>query len=108
MSWLTVIWSMAASASLTLALMHLAIWIKQRNNLSHLLFSVAAIAVAGIAAGELAMMLPGRPSSSARAAMDTLTDLHSHHLFGWICASLLPLGAGLACLVSVPPPVCLL
>src|SRR5437867_7626708 len=41
--------------------MHLAIWVKQRNNLSHLLFSVAAIAVAGIAAGELKMMLAQRP-----------------------------------------------
>src|SRR4051794_30200552 len=61
MSWLTVIWSMAASACLTLALIHVFIWIKQRSNLSHLLFSVAAIAVAGVAAGELEMMLAQTP-----------------------------------------------
>ena len=67
MSWLTVIWSMAASASLTLALMHLAIWIKQRSNLSHLLLSVAAIAVAGIAACELGMMLSQTPEQFGHA-----------------------------------------
>ena len=67
MSWLTVIWSMAASACLTLALMHLAIWIKQRGNISHLLFAVAAIAVAGVAAGELRMMLAQTPAQFAIA-----------------------------------------
>jgi PAS domain S-box-containing protein len=67
MSWLTVIWSMAASACLTLALMHLAIWVKQRSNLSHLLFSVAATAVAGVAAGELKMMLAQTPEQFGMA-----------------------------------------
>ena len=58
---------MAASACLTLALMHLAIWIKQRGNISHLLFAVAAIAVAGVAAGELRMMLAQTPAQFAIA-----------------------------------------
>src|SRR4051812_21622538 len=61
MNWVTVIWSMAASACLTLAAIYLIIWIKQRADLDHLLFSVAATAVAGIAVGELRMMCATTP-----------------------------------------------
>src|SRR3954467_8514864 len=61
MDWLTVIWSMAASACLTLALIYLISWFQQRANLDHLLFSIAAIAIAGIAASELRMMRAQTP-----------------------------------------------
>ena len=61
MQWLTVIWSMALSACITLALMHLSIWLKDRSNLALLLFSLAAISVAGVGAGELLMMRAQTP-----------------------------------------------
>ena len=56
MSWITVAWSMVASACLTLAIVHLVIWFKQTEQRAHLLFSVTAISVAAIASGELLMM----------------------------------------------------
>ena len=56
MSIVTIIWSMTASACLTLALIHLLIWSRQRSSLVNLLFSSAAISTAAIAALELMMM----------------------------------------------------
>jgi two-component system, LuxR family, sensor kinase FixL len=56
MSWITIAWSMAASACLTLAIVHLVIWLRQTDQLAHLLFSVTAISVTAIAACELLMM----------------------------------------------------
>jgi two-component system, LuxR family, sensor kinase FixL len=56
MSWITIAWSMMASACLTLAMVHLIIWFKQRSQRAHLLFSVTAVAVAAIAACELLAM----------------------------------------------------
>ena len=67
MSWLTVIWSMAAAACLTLASMHGLIWFKQRSALHHLLFSLAAIGVAGVSGGELAMLRSQTPEQFALA-----------------------------------------
>src|SRR5262249_11405413 len=40
----------------TLALLHLIVWARHRTNLANLLFSLAAVGVAGIAEGELIMM----------------------------------------------------
>jgi two-component system, LuxR family, sensor kinase FixL len=56
MSWVTVIWAMVASACLTLAMVHLAIWFKQAGQHANLLFSVMAISVTAIAACELLLM----------------------------------------------------
>jgi two-component system, LuxR family, sensor kinase FixL len=56
MSWITVIWSMVASAILTLALLHLIIWFNQRRQWAHLFFSIAAISVAVVAGMELKAM----------------------------------------------------
>jgi signal transduction histidine kinase len=56
MSWLTVIWSMSASACLTLGVVYAIIWAKQRRDRYHLLFSIAAVSIAGVAFGELGMM----------------------------------------------------
>jgi signal transduction histidine kinase len=47
---------MVASACLTLAMVHLIIWFKQRSQRAHLMFSVTAVAVAAIAACELLAM----------------------------------------------------
>ncbi len=59
MSWVTVIWSMAASACLTLALMHGFIWFRQREIWANLLFAVLALATAAMAGCELTMMRAG-------------------------------------------------
>jgi two-component system sensor kinase FixL len=56
MSWTNIIWSMVASACLTLAMVHLIIWFRQNNQPAHLLFSVIAVAVAAISACELLAM----------------------------------------------------
>jgi two-component system, LuxR family, sensor kinase FixL len=56
MSWITIVWSMNAAACLTLAGIYLLVWCKQREGSAHLIFSVTAVAAAGIAAFELAMM----------------------------------------------------
>ena len=57
MSWVTVIWSMIAAACLTLAGMHLIIWLKQPKALGSLLFSVSALGTASMAACELWVMV---------------------------------------------------
>jgi two-component system, LuxR family, sensor kinase FixL len=56
MSWLIIVWSMNAAACLTLAGIYLLVWCKQRGDWAHLIFSATAVATAGIAAFELAMM----------------------------------------------------
>src|SRR5689334_4384292 len=56
MSWITVIWSMTASACLTLALMNFFIWCRQRDAWANLMFALMAIGTAAIAGFELAMM----------------------------------------------------
>ena len=57
MSWVTVIWSMVAAACLTLAGMHLIIWLKQPKALGSLLFSASALGTASMAACELWVMV---------------------------------------------------
>ena len=52
MSWITVAWSMMASAILTLALLHFFIWFNQRQQWAHLAFSIAAFAAAVLAGME--------------------------------------------------------
>src|SRR5436309_1798012 len=67
MSWVTVIWSMSASACLTLALIHGFIWWQQRNAWANLLFTLAALGTAAFAGCELAMMRAGTPAAFASA-----------------------------------------
>ena len=62
MSWVTIVWSMVASACLTLAAMHLLLWTRRRTAWAHLCFSVSAVAVAAYAACELRMMRAVTPS----------------------------------------------
>ena len=47
---------MIAAACLTLAAFYCVVWLKQRENWVHLLFSSSAVAAAAIAGFELAMM----------------------------------------------------
>ena len=62
MSWVTIVWSMVASACLTLAAMHLLIWARRRSAWAHLLFSLSAAGTAAYAACELQMMRAETPA----------------------------------------------
>ncbi len=62
MSWITIVWSMEAAACLTLAVIHLVIWARQRAAWANLLFAVVAVSVAGIAAFEFLMMRAPTPA----------------------------------------------
>jgi Na+-transporting NADH:ubiquinone oxidoreductase subunit NqrD len=61
MSWVTAIWSIGAGACLTLALIHVVVWCKDRAARANLVFSVMGIAVAAFSALELAMMRATTP-----------------------------------------------
>jgi len=67
MSWLTIIWSMVASACLTLAGMHLLVWFNNRAAWASLAFAVAALGVVGATAGEFAMMRAHTPDAFGAA-----------------------------------------
>jgi two-component system sensor kinase FixL len=67
MSWITVIFSMTASACLTMALIHGFIWWRQRNSWANLLFMVAAIGTAALAGCDLAAMRAASPAQYALA-----------------------------------------
>ena len=62
MSWITVIWSMAAGISLTLAAVNLLVWLRDRDAVANALFSVSAVAAAVLAMQELALMRAQTPA----------------------------------------------
>ena len=53
MIWVTVIWSMIASACLTLAAVNLLVWCKKRTAWANLIFSLSALGTAVFAGCEL-------------------------------------------------------
>jgi PAS domain S-box-containing protein len=61
MNWVTIVWSMGAGACLTLAVIHIVVWWKDRTARANPVFSVTAIAVAAFAAIEFAMMRAETP-----------------------------------------------
>ena len=67
MSWVTVIWSMIAAACLTLAAAHLLVWFRRRTAWANLLFSLTAVATAGVAACELWAMRAQTPEEFGAA-----------------------------------------
>src|SRR5437762_1139346 len=67
MSWVTVIWSMTASACLTLAVVHALVWWRRRAARANLLFALTAVATTALATGELWMMRAGTPEQFATA-----------------------------------------
>jgi signal transduction histidine kinase len=67
MNTVTIVWSMVASACLTLAAMSLLVWLKERTAWSNLLISVMAAGTAGTAFCELSMMLAATPAEFNRA-----------------------------------------
>jgi PAS domain S-box-containing protein len=77
MSWVTVIWTMLASACLTLALVHLLVWWRRREALANLLFALLAAATAVFAGCELWMMRAETPESYG-------TAVRWAHVPGWV------------------------
>jgi len=62
MSWITVIWSMAAGVTLTLAAVHFLVWLRDRKAVANLLFSVSAVAAAVVGIQELVLMRAQTPA----------------------------------------------
>jgi two-component system sensor kinase FixL len=61
MSWITILWSMNAAASLSLAAMYFVVWLHRRKDWSLALFFCSAISVSVIAMMELASMRTTTP-----------------------------------------------
>jgi signal transduction histidine kinase len=84
MSWIDVAWPMMAAMCLTLALITLLVWLRQRSRLDYLTFCVLGICVALFAAGEWNLM---RAESPQRYG-DVLRWLHVVIFIGEICIAL--------------------
>src|SRR5450631_2437276 len=67
MCWVTVIFSMTASACLTMALIYGFIWWRQRDAWAKLLFALTAIGTAAVAASDLAILRADSPLHFAAA-----------------------------------------
>jgi len=67
MNWVTVIFSMTASACLTTALIYFFIWWRQRGAWAYLLFAMAAFATAAFAFCDLAEMQARSPAEYGAA-----------------------------------------
>lgn len=67
MSWITVIWSMTASACLMMVVTHLLVWWNNRTEWASLAFALTALGVAGTAAGEFLLMRASTPEAFAAA-----------------------------------------
>jgi two-component system, LuxR family, sensor kinase FixL len=68
MSWVTVIWSVGVGACLTLAVINFVVWWNDRTARANLAFSVMAVAVASLAAFELALMRAQTPEQFGTVA----------------------------------------
>ncbi len=66
MNWVEIAWVAMSAASLTLGVIHLFVWLKQRAGQAHLLFFALAISATTFGAFELAMMRA--PSAASYAA----------------------------------------
>ena len=62
MSWVTVIWSMIASACLTLGAIYGLVWYRNRTAWAHLLFSATAVSTAAFTFCELRLMRAETPA----------------------------------------------
>jgi two-component system, LuxR family, sensor kinase FixL len=65
MNGIDVLWPMMGAASLTLALIHLMIWARQREEAAHLIFGIAATSVAALSLCELLLMRATTPDEYA-------------------------------------------
>lgn len=64
-NWIQIVWAMMAAASLTLGVVHLVVWFKQRAHHAHLTFFALAIAVAVFSGFELAFVSAQTPAQLA-------------------------------------------
>jgi two-component system, LuxR family, sensor kinase FixL len=78
MSWVTVIWSMIASVSFTLATIYLLIWFRERRSWAYLCFFVLAVGVIGMATSEMAAMYAKSPAEYGTAVR------WGHFAFGFV------------------------
>jgi PAS domain S-box-containing protein len=78
MSWVTIVWSMIASVSFTLATIHLLIWFRERRSWAYLCFFVLAVGVIGLATGEMAAMYAKSPAEYGTAVR------WSHFAYGFV------------------------
>ena len=67
MSWVTFIWAMVASACMTLAVLHLLVWYRQKASWGYLLFALLAATNAGVACCELWAMHAATPADFGTA-----------------------------------------
>ena len=65
MNWIEIVWVGMSAASLTLGLVHLFVWLKQRSQVAHLLFFALAVSATAFGVFELAMMHSPSPSAYA-------------------------------------------
>lgn len=65
MNGIDLIWPMMGAASLMLGLIHLTIWVRQRDNVAHLIFSIVALSVVVLALCELLAMQAKTPDQYA-------------------------------------------
>ncbi|MGJ0485729.1 MAG: sensor histidine kinase [Methylomicrobium sp.] len=80
MSWLTVVWSMLASVSLTFALLHLFIWAKGIKPWANLSFATGALSITFIIGMELMAM----QTTSVEQMSRVLRWVHLPVLFLWL------------------------
>ena len=66
MSYVTILWSMAAAAALLLGVVHALVWANDRQSRSSLAFSFLALSVVAVAAIELGMMHAHTPDEWGR------------------------------------------
>ena len=78
MSWVTIIWSMIASVSFTLATIYLLIWFRERRSWAYLCFFVLAVGVIGMATSEMAAMYAKSPAEYGTAVR------WGHFAFGFV------------------------
>jgi PAS domain S-box-containing protein len=65
MNWIEIVWVGMSAASLTLGLVHLLVWFKQRSQVAHLLFFALAVSATAFGVFELAMMHSPSPAAYA-------------------------------------------
>jgi two-component system sensor kinase FixL len=65
MNWVQITWIMMSAATLTLGVIHLFVWFKQRSQYAHLLFFALAVSAAAFGAFELEMMRAQSPAGYA-------------------------------------------
>jgi len=67
MNGVTIVWSLVAGVSLTLALIHFPVWLRRRGAWNSALLTSTALGTAGLAFSELSMMMARTPEDYGRA-----------------------------------------